>query len=67
MVCLSGKENEVLVRYDKVLQGQGAPERWAGRSWRVPGVPEVHGTWVQEEHMSALHMDVWHRVARSWK
>ena len=33
MVCLSGKENEVLVRYDKVLQGQGAPEGWAGRSW----------------------------------
>ena len=46
---------------------QGAPEGWAGRSWRVPGVPKVHGTWVHEEHMSALHMDVWHRVARSWK
>ena len=33
----------------------------------IPGVPKVQGTWVHEEHMSALHMDVWHRVARSWK
>ena len=41
---------------------QGAPEGWAVRSWRVLGVPEVHDTWVHQEHMSALHMGVWPRV-----
>ena len=28
----------------------------------ILGVPEVH-----EEHMGALHMEVGHRIARSWK
>ena len=64
------KPDIVLVRCDKVLHGQSAPEWWAGRSWCVPGVPgapEVHGTWGHEEHVSTLHRDVWHKVGRSWK
>jgi hypothetical protein len=33
----------------------------------IPGVPKVQGNWVHEEHMGALHMEVGHRIARSWK